>query len=139
MSTGRLPARSSARPVGLNWPTAVRSSWTKSATCRSNYRPNCSGQAYAWPGNVRELENRVERAVILSRDNRLELGDWFPKTGATPSALTFLEENERQHILDALEHTGWRMSGEKGAAKLLDVNSNTLVYKMRKLGIQRTG
>src|SRR6516164_2370890 len=34
--------------------------------------------AYDWPGNVRELENIVERALILSRGDTLEYGDWVP-------------------------------------------------------------
>jgi formate hydrogenlyase transcriptional activator len=81
----------------------------------------------------------IERAVILSRGNRLELGEWFPKVSKTLSLdVVSLEENERQYILNILERTEWRVSGEKGAAKLLNINPNTLVSRMRKLGIQRT-
>ncbi len=97
-------------------------------------------KAYHWPGNIRELENIIERAVIISRGGRLELGDWLLREGAQSRALalTTLEENERQHILKALELTGWRVSGEKGAAKLLDINPKTLQSRMSRLGIRRT-
>jgi transcriptional regulator with GAF, ATPase, and Fis domain len=96
-------------------------------------------QAYAWPGNVRELENMLERAVILSRGNRLELGDWFPKTEALPDSTNFvtLEENERRYILEALDRTDWRVSGDRGAAKILEINPHTLLSRIKKLGIQR--
>ena len=96
-------------------------------------------QAYAWPGNVRELENMVERGVIVSRGDRLEVGDWFPKsdTPVVAGETVTLEENERRHIVEVLEQTDWRVSGEKGAAKVLDMNANTLVSRIRKLGIER--
>jgi len=94
--------------------------------------------AYDWPGNVRELENIIERAVIISR-NKLELGDWIPSRTKTLASKTLftLEENERQHILEALELTGWRVSGEKGAAKILGINPSTLDSRMRKLAIKK--
>jgi len=97
--------------------------------------------AYAWPGNVRELENLIERAVIVSRGNRLELGDWFPKTVTLPEqrGLVSLEENERRHIQEALDETSGRVSRDKGAAKILDINPHTLLSRMKKLGIERSG
>ena len=98
-------------------------------------------RTHAWPGNVRELENMVERAVILSRGNRFELGNWFPKTGALSDSADFatLAENERRHILEALERTDWRVSGDRGAAKILHINPHTLLSRIKKLGIQRPG
>jgi len=88
---------------------------------------------------VRELENVIERAVILSPGARLALGDWYLKkdTPADSAEILPLEEMERNHILKALELTRWRVSGEKGAAKLLGINPQTLVSRMKKLGIQR--
>lgn len=97
-------------------------------------------QAYNWPGNVRELENIIERAVIVSPGEKLVLGDWLPKNNGQNgnSQLSSLDENERNHIIKALEKTGWRISGEKGAAKLLQINAKTLESRMKKLGIERT-
>ncbi len=95
-------------------------------------------QGYHWPGNVRELENVIERAVILSPGKKLVLGDWLSKapTASDGALLCTLEENERRHILKALELTGGRVSGAKGAAKLLNINPNTLTSRMKKLGLR---
>jgi formate hydrogenlyase transcriptional activator len=97
-------------------------------------------QTYPWPGNVRELENIIERAVIVSRGNKLELGDWFSKEVTLPDKVgpVTLEENERRHILEALAQHNWRVSGDKGAAKTLDINPHTLLSRMEKLGIKKS-
>jgi|GEM_PF-4223993 len=50
--------------------------------------------------------------------------------------LSSLEEMQRQHILDALEITGRKVSGKNGAADLLNVNAQTLFSKMKRLGIK---
>ena len=96
-------------------------------------------QRYQWPGNIRELEHVIERAVILSEGSELEPIDWLTpsngKTGATKGMT--LEKMERQHIIDVLEQTNWRVSGEKGAAKILGLNPTTLEARMKKLGIER--
>ncbi len=103
--------------------------------------------AYNWPGNVRELENIVERALISSTGRQLQLGDspgntgheWLDRTGALARSVTprTLEECEREHILSVLELTHWKVSGENGAARILDVISTTLESRMKKLGITR--
>ena len=93
---------------------------------------------YDWPGNVRELENIIERAVILSRDGRITAGEWLPQQNPEKSnTIVTLAENERQHILRALKATNWHVSGEKGAAKLLDMKRTTLEARMKKLGITK--
>ncbi len=95
--------------------------------------------AYPWPGNVRELENVIERAVILSQGSQLELGEWLAKPAGSgrSEGLATLEELEREHIVRTLELTGWRVSGERGAANLLGLKPTTLESRMKKLGIQR--
>ena len=96
-------------------------------------------QRYQWPGNIRELEHVIERAVILSEGPELEPIDWLSPSDNKvdmAKALT-LEEIERQHIRDILEQTSWRVSGEKGAAKILGLNPTTLEARMKKLGIAR--
>lgn len=97
-----------------------------------------------WPGNIRELENVVERALILSSGRKLELGDWsvnalLRRKNATPkpAGLLTMEEAERTHIIAVLEHTRWKVSGNNGAAKILDMIPTTLDSRMKKLGIQR--
>ena len=97
-------------------------------------------EAYHWPGNIRELENIIERAVIVSSGDRLELGDWFISKDTLSekySGIAPLKDAERAHIIKALEFTSWRVSGEKGAAKILNINPQTLVSRMKKLGITR--
>jgi len=96
-------------------------------------------QAYDWPGNVRELENVIERAVIVSQGKQLKLDDWLPRpvTKVDEPSLLKLEELERSHIIKVLEMTGWRISGERGAAKILDIKPTTLRSRMEKLGITR--
>ncbi len=101
--------------------------------------------AYDWPGNVRELENVIERGMIISKSNVLELGDWLPKVSvvqnqasdAKTKAASSLEDIERQHIIHTLNKTGWKIRGEDGAAKMLDINPTTLEARMKKLGISK--
>jgi formate hydrogenlyase transcriptional activator len=96
---------------------------------------------YNWPGNIRELENLIERAIILSPANTLEYGDWLPvdhgEPGAVKTVPQSMEDVEKEHILSILRQTKWKVSGEKGAAKILGLNATTLEARMKKLGIQR--
>jgi formate hydrogenlyase transcriptional activator len=94
---------------------------------------------YHWPGNIRELENVIERSLIISPGRKLELGDWLRRKNNLPkkTGLISMEECERNHILAVLEHTRWKVSGENGAAKILDMIPTTLDSRMKKLGIQR--
>lgn len=96
-------------------------------------------QRYQWPGNIRELEHVIERAVILSEGVELEPIEWLsPSSGKVgPAKPLTLEETERQHIIDVLEHTNWRVSGPKGAAAILGLKPTTLEARMKKLGIER--
>jgi PAS domain S-box-containing protein len=94
-------------------------------------------QRYSWPGNIRELRNVVENAMILCKDKTLKIlppVDSFPKIQKDLS----LESVERKHIIEVLKKTSWRVSGEKGAAKLLGLKPTTLEARMKKLGIKRS-
>jgi PAS domain S-box-containing protein len=106
-------------------------------------------QAYGWPGNVRELQNVIERAVITARDGCLNLDRALPEearattpapTGDAPDRIRTaqeLEALERDNLRRALESTGWRIAGDKGAARLLNLHPNTLASRLRALGITR--
>jgi transcriptional regulator with GAF, ATPase, and Fis domain len=96
-------------------------------------------EAYPWPGNVRELQNLIERAVILSDDDRFH--NPLPKEarvpiGARPEINT-LRDSEHALILRTLETAGWVIGGATGAAAKLGLKRTTLIAKMKKLGIAR--
>jgi formate hydrogenlyase transcriptional activator len=95
--------------------------------------------AYAWPGNVRELANVLERSVIVSRGSSLELGEWVSlQLEPIPvSRESSSRELSRERIIEALEETGWRVSGPQGAAHLLGLKATTLEARMKRLGITR--
>jgi formate hydrogenlyase transcriptional activator len=95
--------------------------------------------SYDWPGNIRELQNRIERAVILSKDGVLSNPLPMPESHAVnffPFPTT-LKEIERNTILSALEDRGWVVGGSEGAAAKLGLPRTTLIYKMGRLGICR--
>ena len=95
-------------------------------------------RSYSWPGNVRELRNVIERSMILTDGPtlRVALPDGVGAATVLEPALT-LEDVERRHILDVLGRTGWRISGARGAARILAVKPTTLESRMKKLGIER--
>jgi formate hydrogenlyase transcriptional activator len=117
---------------------------------------------YPWPGNIRELENVLERALILSSEDVLEIGPDLlplsgpalaarPRPGPEPGNLLpaaphrtsdgrppSLEAVERDHILAVLRQTDWVVTGPRGAANLLGLPPSTLRNRMKKLGISRT-
>ena len=97
--------------------------------------------AHCWPGNIRELQNFIERAVIRSFGDELqvplaELDADLGIAGPRGAAGT-LHEVERPHILAALKDTHWVLSGPRGAATRLGINRSTLQFRMKKLGIAR--
>src|ERR1700720_2506028 len=115
---------------------------------------------YDWPGNVRELENVVERAVVLSTQEsmdidllpesvrtreivkgvRLQLAEFLPPMpgepggfGSSPSLFQILEEVERRIIVDMLERTNWNQTE---ASERFQVPLSTLNQKIKRLGIE---
>ena len=117
---------------------------------------------YDWPGNVRELENVVERAVVLSNHEsldidllpenvrtreivkgvRLQLAEFLPPlpgevgaggTAPPPSLFEILEEVERRIIMDMLERTNWNQTE---AAERFQIPLSTLNQKIKRLGIE---
>jgi len=92
--------------------------------------------AYSWPGNIRELINIIERAVILSQGNYVELN--LPARQSRVSADPFsdrptLDEIQRRYINYVIQHTGGKMSGPDGATEILGMKRTSLYTRMKAL------
>src|SRR5580700_1675709 len=95
-------------------------------------------KAHDWPGNIRELQNFMERAVLFSPGSVLRLPlDLRQRVKQSPqSDPQTLADADREHILETLNQTNWLIGGQDGAANRLGLPRTTLIYKMRKLGIE---
>lgn len=97
---------------------------------------------YDWPGNVRELENVIERAVVLAEGDVIGEGD-LPdfvrlteerdSSDRAPEEAT-LDDVQKAAIISALTREGWNQTK---AARRLNIPRHVLIYRMKKLGIQR--
>jgi formate hydrogenlyase transcriptional activator len=89
-----------------------------------------------WPGNVRELENLVERAVVLSRGEKLEILVPELADGSMSTAAAGLDKFDKQDtIVRILKDTKGRVGGPDGAAARMGLKRTTLITRMKKLGI----
>jgi transcriptional regulator with GAF, ATPase, and Fis domain len=112
--------------------------------------------SYDFPGNARELQNVVERAVVLAPTTHGELRFDFARgepngsrpppaptppevKGSSPDVvpMTAIRDLERTNILNALTRCAFKVSGSRGAARMLGMNASTLAYRMKQLGIRR--
>lgn len=108
--------------------------------------------SWDWPGNVRELENVIERAVLLTRGNSLNLHlnvrqsrllPTLNEDSALRSSMAQLlhpttpenDEEERQRIVQVLRETNGIVAGPRGAATRLGMKRTTLLSRMQRLGI----
>lgn len=98
---------------------------------------------YTWPGNIRELENLMERLVVLARDSQeiiyddLPIGMFCVNDGQNAKEPKDFKEAckafERHYIIGVLNKTNWnRME----AARSMKIHRNTLLMKMKDLGIK---
>ncbi len=102
---------------------------------------------YLWPGNVRELKNVIERAVVLCRGQEIDADDLLLTKLATAGDTEMpygpgkfqaisLDDVERRHIFDTLNHTGWNKSKTAG---ILGVERSTLDRKIRRYELDEAG
>ena len=95
---------------------------------------------YPWPGNVRELGNAVERAVVLARGSRVDVGDLPPEISlAVPEPVAVgdvrtLEQVERDYITSMLRAVG---GNRAQAAARLGIGAATLYRKLKLFGTGR--
>jgi two-component system response regulator HydG len=98
---------------------------------------------YNWPGNVRELRNAIERAVALTRFDKITLEDLPGKirdfsssqlviAGHDPADFATLEEVERRYILHVLEAFG---GNRTQTSRILGLDRKTLYRKLKQYGI----
>ena len=106
---------------------------------------------YDWPGNVRELKNVIERAVILSQGKVLRLDLAMADILRSSPSLNSKSEGSLSHVMTerefvalqkenmqvALGLSNGRVSGPRGAAKLLGLKPSTFTDRMRKLGVSK--
>ncbi|MEW6042138.1 MAG: sigma-54 dependent transcriptional regulator [Elusimicrobiota bacterium] len=99
-------------------------------------------RSYEWPGNVRELRNVVERVVALSKGDVISPPslpiDIFFVNESTPEPSGKIpikparHKFEKQFIIEVMEKCNWNQSE---AARILNIHRNTLIYKMKQLGL----
>lgn len=104
---------------------------------------------YHWPGNIRELRNAIERVTVLSRGERILLQDfpvevWQQKSLYRDKGLTLrlspkkslpeqVEDVEKHLIVEALNKSNGSYAG---AAKLLKISRQSLMYKLQKYNLR---
>jgi DNA-binding NtrC family response regulator len=102
-------------------------------------------QAYDWPGNVRELENIVERLVVISKHEAIQLRelplDFQPSYSPLIEQIEedgydlrkAVQQFEREYIRRVLEKTHWNQTV---AARMLGIHRNTLLGKIEQLDLR---
>ncbi len=96
-------------------------------------------QEYKWPGNIRELQNVMERAVLLSDENQLEIR--LPTEIQTQVDNPFadfpsMDEIQRRYINYILQECGGKIGGAGGAAEILGLKRTSLYSRMKILGMK---
>jgi PAS domain S-box-containing protein len=98
--------------------------------------------AYDWPGNIRELRNVIERTIILSSGDSLDVKESLglveaPSAASNGPLKQSLQSVERERIHGALEEAGWKIKGIGNAASRLGISPSSLRTRMKTLGITR--
>lgn len=95
---------------------------------------------YEWPGNIRELMNCIESAVVMTREDYINLESLPPflfleqESQLTDKSSKNLFEIEKQAIFDALNTAG---GNKVHAAKILGIGLRTLYRKLEQYGLRK--
>jgi two-component system, NtrC family, response regulator HydG len=105
---------------------------------------------HRWPGNVRELQNAIERAMMMCREDEIQISHLPPAilngkpadlqpiqplaVSSSRNLVEAVEGFERMMILEALEKCDWNKTQ---AARHLGVTRRILSYKITTLGIDK--
>jgi len=113
-------------------------------------------QNYFWPGNLRELKNLIEKLVVMSKGDTIDVDDLSsyifarkeaPAVQKSPQGSLFTPERPLENVnrnclsLKVLEEESIRAAlkaakgNQREAAKLLEITRDTLRYRMKRLGI----
>lgn len=91
--------------------------------------------SYGWPGNVRELQNKVKRAVLLSKQSVIEAGCLNIKIEDEEEKIFLFPENETQEKLSIVRALKICTGNRKRTAEMLHIDPSTLYRKMKKYGL----
>lgn len=96
--------------------------------------------AYNWPGNVRELENVIERSAILAQGGKLRIelqSGLAAKVDDNEDIMsnTDLKRLERGNLVNCMRRSQGKVSGQAGAARLLELAPTTVYSRIKALRI----
>lgn len=106
---------------------------------RLSHQVMCTLTQYSWPGNVRELRNVIERLIVMTPPNVVQirnmpsgiLGENFTQEEQLPANKQKLS---REDILKALEINGGH---RERTAQYLGISRRTLQYRLKEMGITK--
>ena len=89
---------------------------------------------YKWPGNVRELQNKIKRAVLLSKHPVIDT-TYLNIKEIQEEQINLFPENETEERLSIIRALKICAGNKKRTAEMLHIDPSTLYRKMKKYGL----